>query len=103
MSRSKVNSQKSELLVTSMQQREVSDMAEEINCKSGEFPIRYLGLSLSDKGLKNEHYKFVIDKIQNRLPGWQANILRIAGREVIVNVIMSTTPVYYMTTFLLPK
>jgi hypothetical protein len=40
--------------------------------------MKNLGLSLSDRGLKKEHHKNMIDTVQNRLPGWQANNLSIA-------------------------
>jgi hypothetical protein len=65
--------------------------------------LKYLGLSLSDKGISRQYYKQLIDGIQDALPGWQAEHLSIAGRGVLVNVVLSTKSVYFISLYLLPK
>jgi hypothetical protein len=93
--------QKSELLGTQMNHARVVQLEDEINCKAGEFSMKYLGLQLSDRALKKDEY--MIDKIQNQLPGWQASKLSITGRKILTNAVLSTTPIYFITSFLLSK
>jgi hypothetical protein len=103
ISRLKINMQKSELLVISMAAHYVEQLASTIQCKSSIFPLKYLGLSLSDKGVSRQQYKKLIDSIQDALPRWQTTYLSITGRGVLINVILSAKPVYFMSLYLLPK
>jgi hypothetical protein len=82
---------------------QVVELVAKINCQRGEFSMKYRGLPLSNRELRKEHYKTMIDRVQNRLPGWQVSNLSVAGREVLVNVVLSSSLVYYMSTFVLPK
>lgn len=45
----------------------------------------------------------MIDKIGARLPGWKGRLLSRAGRLTLVNSVLSSIPVYYMTSFTLSK
>jgi Reverse transcriptase (RNA-dependent DNA polymerase) len=62
----KINMQKSKLLVTSHQ---VQQLANLIQCKPATFPLKYLGLPLSDKRITRQYFKHLIDSIQDALPG----------------------------------
>jgi Reverse transcriptase (RNA-dependent DNA polymerase) len=100
----KVNLQKSELLMTSMDWNRVAQLVTIINYQTREFLMKYLGLSLS--GIKRANYKNIIDGVHDRLlslPGWQTGKLSNAGREVLVNAILSAKSVCYISLFLLPK
>jgi hypothetical protein len=99
----RVNLQKSELLVTSMHFCQVSRLAQLIECKPIEFPLIYLGLSLSNKAITKGYYQKLIDSIQNRLPGCYASKLSMAGRIVILNSVISAITMYHMTVFMLPE
>jgi Reverse transcriptase (RNA-dependent DNA polymerase) len=99
----KINMQKSELLVTSTTSSQVQQLAALIQCKSGTFPLKYLGPPLSDKQIPRQFFKQLIDGIQDTLPGWQAEYLSLAGREILVNAVLSAKTVYFMSLYLLPK
>jgi hypothetical protein len=45
----------------------------------------------------------LIDAVDERLSGWQANKLSIAGRIVLLNSVMSAILIYFMSMVLLPK
>jgi hypothetical protein len=85
----KINMQKYELFVISMPAHQVEQLTYMIQYKSSVFPMKYLGLPLSDKRVPKQHYKLLIDDIQDALPGWKANNLSIAGRGVLVNAVLS--------------
>jgi zinc-binding in reverse transcriptase len=99
----KINMQNSELLVTSMTSHQVQQLANLIQCKSATFPLKYLGLPLSDKRIPRQYFKQLIDGIQDALPGWQAEYLSLAGKGVLVNAVLSAKTVYFMSLYLLPK
>lgn len=50
------------------------------------FPAKYLGLPLHVRKLR-------------RLPGWKGRLLSTSGRETLVNTVLSSQPIYHMTTF----
>jgi hypothetical protein len=67
------------------------------------FPFKYLGLPLSDRKLQRQHYRLLVDNIQDRLSGWQASKLLITGRMILINAVLSAKPIYFMLVFLLSK
>jgi hypothetical protein len=67
------------------------------------FPVLYLGLLLSDKRLAKTDYLPLIHKIANKLRGSSAIPLSLAEKIIIVNVILSALPIYFMSAFILPK
>jgi hypothetical protein len=94
---------KSELLVTTMMEQEVQQLAAQLGCKQGNFPITYLGLPLSDRKLSKVDYLPLIECIGKRLPGWKAAKLSTGGRLLLINAVLAAIPVYFMSMFMLPK
>jgi hypothetical protein len=45
----------------------------------------------------------LIDKIGAWLPGWKGRLLTRAGRLALINSVLSSIPIYYMTSFTLSK
>jgi hypothetical protein len=78
-------------------------LAQVINCKYAIFPFKYLGLPLSDRKLQRQHYRLLVDNIQDRLSGWQTSKLSIAGIKILTNAVLSAKPIYFMSVFLLSK
>ena len=72
-------------------------------CLIREFPCSYLGLPLHTRQLRRVDIQPLIDKIANRLPSWKANYINKAGRLKLVNTVLSSMPVYFMTMFELKK
>jgi hypothetical protein len=99
----KINLQKSEMLITSSSREQVESLAGILQCKASAFPLRFLGLPLSDRPLSKQQYQDLIDSIQKSLPGWKAEKLSIAGRLVLLNSILTTKPLFFMSVFLLSK
>jgi hypothetical protein len=44
-----------------------------------------------------------IDKIGNKLPGWQASLMNMAGRIACVHFILSAIPIYVLIAIKVPK
>lgn len=99
----KINLEKSELVATATTQAEITQLATQIGCRRGSFPFKYLGLPLSDARLQREVFMPLIQKITNKLTGWSAKLLSMAGRIVLINAVLTTMPIYYMSVFDMPK
>jgi hypothetical protein len=59
-------------------------------------------MPLSNKKLKKEHYRQLINKVKSKLPGWKASLLSPGGRTILMNSTLLSVPIFFMSTFLLP-
>ena len=64
---------------------------------------KYLGVPILHKRHSKEHFKFIIEKIQNKLNGWKAKSLSLAGRTTLVKAVTSTILNHVMQTNWLPQ
>ncbi|KAI8563661.1 hypothetical protein RHMOL_Rhmol03G0126400 [Rhododendron molle] len=64
---------------------------------------KYLGVPLMHKRMSKQDFNHIVDKVQNRLAGWVANTLMLAGRSTLVRHVSSTIPNYTMQTMHLPS
>jgi hypothetical protein len=62
-----------------------------------------LGLPISDKRLRKADLMSWIDKIGNKLPGWQAALMNMTGRLAWVRFVLSAIPIYVMIAMKVPK
>ena len=83
------------------------EIAEVVNntlqCTTTSFPTTYLGLPVSDKKLRRCDLLIWIEKIANKLPGWKAPLLSLAGRAVLVRFVITAIPIYLLITIRVPK
>lgn len=68
-----------------------------------QFPCKYLGLPLHTRKLPRASVQPIIQKIANRLPGWERDFFTYPGRELLVKTVLSDMPTYFLTIFKLPK
>lgn len=73
-----------------------------LSCKVGSFPQTYLGLPLSNVKLPLSAFAPLIARIDRYLATWQALLLAMAGRVVLVNAVLTGVPAYAMGAMLLP-
>ena len=64
---------------------------------------KYLGFLLKHCGTNNEDLNFVLERVKQKLAGWKANLLSLAGRVVLIQASTSTIPTYIMQSTALPK
>jgi hypothetical protein len=77
----------------------VSQLLQNFPGKIGNFPGKYLGLPLHIHKLRRIDVQPLIDKIGARLPDWKGRLLSTAGRETMIKTVLSSQPIYHMTTF----
>ena len=71
-------------------------------CTTSSFPTIYLGLPISDKKLRCGLLSW-IEKVANKLPGWKASMMTLAGRAVLVRFILTAIPIYLLLAIKVPK
>ena len=64
---------------------------------------KYLGFPIKHRGTTNEDLNFVLERVKQKLAGWIANLLSLAGRAVLIQASTSTIPDYIMQCTTLPK
>lgn len=64
---------------------------------------KYLGLPLLNDRVSKVRFNFVIQKIQNRLTGWKAQNLSLAGRRMLIQSVLAGIPTYAMQSVWLPQ
>jgi len=83
------------------------EIAEAVNstlqCTTSNFPTTYLGLPISDKKLRRGDLLPWIEKIPNKLPGWKASLMTLAGRAVLVRFVLTAILVYLLVAIQVPK
>ena len=55
-----------------------------LHCPTSSFPSTYLGLPISNRQLRKSDFLPRIEKIADRLPGWKAHLMNLAGRATMV-------------------
>lgn len=97
-----MNLHKSELTMVHDHDQQGQQLANYMGCKLGQLLMTYLGLRYQQKKLSKNDYLPLIQKFSTRLTGWAPKQLSMAGRLVLINSVLSSIPVYYMSCFKLP-
>lgn len=80
---------------------DLSQFSSVLGCYSGTLPTTYLGLPLGDKRGGVAKWDKVIDRIIARLPGWQKTLLSKSCKITLINNVLASFPVYYMSLFVM--
>jgi hypothetical protein len=92
MSGLKINFNKSEILMISQDGEKAVMYADIMNCVTGEWPLKYLGVLVACSKLHVADWLSVAEKLMKRLEGWKGSALSFGGRLVIINSCLSSIP-----------
>ena len=101
MSGLKINFAKSEVVVTGVYDNEALRVVRLLNCKLGSFPFKYLGLPISPDVLHAKEFAPVVAKVGNKVMPWRGCYNTQAGKVSLINVCLSSLPIFTMGFFLL--
>jgi hypothetical protein len=73
------------------------------NIPIADFPCSYLGLPLHFRKPNKSTFYPLVQKIGSRLPGWKRDFLSYPGRELLVKIVLSSMPTYWLTVLNLIK
>nr|XP_023895781.1 uncharacterized protein LOC112007645 [Quercus suber] len=57
---------------------------------------KYLGFPIRHTGSSSQDFNYILDRVKNKLAGWKANLLSLAGRTVLIQASSSAIPAYVM-------
>lgn len=60
----------------------------------GTFPFKYLGAIISVGRVRVRDQLEIIEKVRNKLSGWRADSLSLAGRLVLAQSVLQALPVH---------
>ena len=63
---------------------------------------KYLGFPLKHPGSSSQDYNFILDRVKQKLAGWKANLLSLAGWNVLIQASSAAIPAYIMQSTHLP-
>jgi len=64
--------------------------------------FKYLGFSLKAKGNSKRDWQWLLDRFYKKISGWEFKFLSLAGRFILVQVVLSQLSVYWAHIFFLP-
>jgi hypothetical protein len=64
---------------------------------------KYLGVLILVNGRDKRAFDFVIEKIRDKLAGWKARTLSLAGRCTLIQSVTTTIPIHTMQNTMLCK
>ncbi|KAL5549263.1 hypothetical protein UlMin_004494 [Ulmus minor] len=99
----KINMNKSSLAGIHMEDEEVMALAAVVGCEKGSWPMKYLGLPLGGNPNSTEFWNPVVEKVGKRLDGWKKSVLSKGGRLTMIQSVLSSIPIYFMSLFKLPN
>jgi hypothetical protein len=97
-----INFGKSTLVPIHTKEEMVNQCVQLLGCNRDGFPQPYLGLPLSVYKLPISAFTPYIQKADKYLSSWQANLLNPMGRAVLVNSVLDSLLVYFMSSLQLP-
>ncbi len=99
----KINFHKSELYCFG----EALEYREQYNqlfgCQVGNFPFRYLGISIHYRKLRNAEWREVVERFLKKLSSWKGKLLSLGGRLTLINSVLSSLPMYMMSFLAIPS
>lgn len=71
--------------------------------RQGELPTKYLGNQLDINPTRLTNWQQIIEKIKNRLASWYFRAINIAGRLVLLKLVLQAIPIYPLSIMAAPK
>ena len=98
----RTNVQKSTVLPIQCMEEHRSIIQTHLPCQISDFPCTYLGVPFSPHKLSKTQVQPIIEKIADRLPGWKADLLTKAGRNILVQSVLTSMLIYLLLALDLP-
>jgi hypothetical protein len=66
-------------------------------CESGSLPLKYLGVPIHYRKLKNPEWNPVESRSEGKLGCWQSKMLSYGDRLVLINIVFTTMPMFILS------
>ncbi|GKV38927.1 hypothetical protein SLEP1_g46780 [Rubroshorea leprosula] len=103
MSGLRINFSKSSVFGYNVSEKWLKGSAGMLHCRVGKAHFLYLGLPANEKFGNKKLWELVVNKFRAKLAVWKAATLSFEGRLILLNSVLSTLPIFYMSLYLLPN
>ena len=95
---------KSQIFGWNINAREMSDIARNVNMIGvvSWDSFKYLGVPIAKTKSKTSDWSPIVEKIKNKISGWGTNWLNLAGKVVLIKVVLNSYLVYQCSLLLAP-
>ncbi|KAK1318767.1 hypothetical protein QJS10_CPB04g01215 [Acorus calamus] len=97
-----INFAKSLLIPINIGTTEASTLAGVLGCTVQCLPTRHLGLPLVRNKIKIADWSPLIERMERRLEGWKGRLLSMGGRITLLQAVLSSMPIFFLSMFRLP-
>jgi hypothetical protein len=73
-----------------------------LNCKRGEVPVWYLGLPVGANPRRASTWEPMVECLRKRLKGWRNRYVSLGGRIVLINSVLNSIPIFYLSFIKVP-
>jgi hypothetical protein len=98
----KINFWKSCLLGVNVSEEFLEMGCSFLNCKRGVVPFKYLGLPVGANPKRIATWEPLLDQIRRRLNSWENKFISFGGRIVLLNSVLNSIPIFYMSFMKMP-
>lgn len=99
----KVNFHKCAILGINTETTTVQNMANYLLCKVSKNPFSYLGMNVGINHRRVQSWTTLKERIRRRLNSWKEKNLSFGGRITLIQSVLSSLPIYYLSFYRLPK
>jgi hypothetical protein len=94
----KINFHKSKLFCYSDAKQMEGHYTNLFGCGLGQYPFRYLGISMYHKKISNADWKVIEEKFEKKLSYWKGKLLSYGGRLVLINSVLSSIAMFMLSS-----
>lgn len=99
----KLNNSKSEIIFPSrFNMRLKNSISRILGYKVGSFSFNYLGILISPKKLALSYFSSLVNKIEKSVTFWKKSRISLAGKTILINSAIMSTPLYYLSAYPVP-
>lgn len=99
-----INTDKSSIFFSKGCQPQARESVKQIlNVHNESLSEKYLGLPIEVGSSKNGNFKYLRDRVWEKIKGWMAKILSSTGKEVLIKAVAQAIPMFSMSCFRLPR
>lgn len=98
----KVNKEKCSIIGININEDVLDNFANTLRCRIGEISLAYLGVKVGSTHRQSSKWDYVVKKVKNRLKKWEGLNLSVGERLTLINVVLVSLPVYYLSTYRAP-
>ncbi|MCH79404.1 LINE-1 reverse transcriptase like [Trifolium medium] len=73
-----------------------------LNCRQGVIPFKYLGLPVGANPKRLSTWEPLLDYLNKRLNSWGKKHISFGGRIVLINSVLNSIPIFYMSFLKMP-